>query len=78
MKYLIFKTLNGYKVECEKKKTAPLADYLESVGGLSIVELRFPYWDKSTGCIIISSRISKDKLEAMVTDFETVQIKSAL
>ncbi len=78
MKYQIAKTINGYTVVCERRQTAPLADYLESVGGLGIVELRFPYWDKSIGRIVISSKVDKGELEAIVTDFETVQIKSAL
>jgi hypothetical protein len=79
MKTYIKKTLNGYSVEVSRAQDEELAFFLNSRGA-QVIDIVRPMYDKNVSVIRIShaASITKKSIEDIITDFETVNIKSAV
>ena len=79
MKTNIKRTLNGYSVEVSRAQDEELAFFLNS-RGTQVIDIVRPMYDKTVSVIRISHAASttKKSIEDIITDFEIVNIKSAV
>lgn len=79
MKTNIKRTLNGYSVEVSRAQDEELAFFLNSRGA-QVIDIVRPMYDKTVSLIRISNAnsVTSKFIEDLISDFTTVNIKSAV
>lgn len=79
MKTNIKRTLNGYSVEVSRAQDEELAFFLNSRGA-QVIDIVRPMYDKTVSLIRISNvnSVTSKFIEDLISDFTTVNIKSAV
>lgn len=79
MKTNIKRTLNGYSVEVSRAQDEELAFFLNSRGA-SVIDVIRPMYDRTVSLIRISNvnSVTSKFIEDLISDFTTVNIKSAV